>query len=94
MPCSLLLPPQVCVQGIPWKYTWKELKELLAECGEVERADVMSAPDGRSKVRIPIQASKQQQRQLFQQTSQQQQQVLQHSSRRNYGVQVEARSGY
>jgi RNA recognition motif-containing protein len=40
---------QVCVQGIPWKYTWKELKELLAECGEVERADVMAAPDGRSK---------------------------------------------
>ncbi|KAF6255147.1 G-strand telomere binding protein 1 [Scenedesmus sp. NREL 46B-D3] len=40
---------QVCVQGIPWKYTWKELKELLAECGEVERADVMTAPDGRSK---------------------------------------------
>lgn len=46
-----LLLPQVCVQGIPWKYTWKELKELLAECGEVERADVMAAPDGRSKVR-------------------------------------------
>lgn len=43
---------QVCVQGIPWKYTWKELKELLAECGEVERADVMTAPDGRSKVRL------------------------------------------
>eukprot|EP00878_Enallax_costatus_P026959 GHUV01028975.1.p1 GENE.GHUV01028975.1~~GHUV01028975.1.p1 ORF type:complete len:138 (-),score=37.01 GHUV01028975.1:660-1073(-) len=40
---------QVCVQGIPWKYTWKELKELLAECGEVDRADVMTAPDGRSK---------------------------------------------
>jgi hypothetical protein len=38
------------VQGIPWKYTWKELKDLLAECGEVERADVMAAPDGRSKV--------------------------------------------
>jgi RNA recognition motif-containing protein len=49
--------PQVCVQGIPWKYTWKELKELLAECGEVERADVMSAPDGRSKVRFHSQRS-------------------------------------
>jgi hypothetical protein len=47
----LFVLPQVCVQGIPWKYTWKELKELLAECGEVERADVMTAPDGRSKVR-------------------------------------------
>jgi len=40
---------QICVQGIPWKYTWKELKDLLAEVGEVERADVMMAPDGRSK---------------------------------------------
>ncbi len=49
-PAVLLLLPQVCVQGIPWKYTWKELKDLLAECGEVERADVMTAPDGRSKV--------------------------------------------
>lgn len=40
---------QVCIQGIPWSYTWKELKELVAECGEVERADVMTSPDGRSK---------------------------------------------
>jgi RNA recognition motif-containing protein len=40
---------QICVQGIPWKYTWKELKDLFAEIGEVERADVMFAPDGRSK---------------------------------------------
>jgi RNA recognition motif-containing protein len=49
--CYFSVMLQVCVQGIPWKYTWKELKELLAECGEVERADVMTAPDGRSKVR-------------------------------------------
>lgn len=40
---------QICVQGIPWKYTWKELKDLFTESGEVERADVMTAPDGRSK---------------------------------------------
>jgi RNA recognition motif-containing protein len=40
----------VCVQGIPWKFTWKELKDLFAEIGEVERADVMYSPDGRSKV--------------------------------------------
>lgn len=46
---SMLLS-QVCVQGIPWKYTWKELKDMFTECGEVERADVMTAPDGRSKV--------------------------------------------
>ena len=40
---------QVCVQGIPWAYTWAELKDLFAEIGGVERADVMQAPDGRSK---------------------------------------------
>lgn len=48
--CMCCVCLQVCVQGIPWKYTWKELKELLAECGEVERSDVMTSPDGRSKV--------------------------------------------
>jgi RNA recognition motif-containing protein len=40
---------QICVQGIPWKYTWQELKDMFVEVGEVERADVMQAPDGRSK---------------------------------------------
>jgi hypothetical protein len=43
-------PPQICVQGIPWKYTWQDLKTLFEPVGEVERADVMQAPDGRSKV--------------------------------------------
>jgi hypothetical protein len=42
---------QVCIQGIPWKYTETELGELVAECGEVEKAEVMTSPDGRSKVR-------------------------------------------
>lgn len=46
-----LVHTQICVQGIPWKYTWKELKDLFTESGEVERADVMTAPDGRSKAR-------------------------------------------
>lgn len=49
---ALLQLPQVCIQGIPWKFTWKELKELVEECGEVERADVMTSQDGRSKVRL------------------------------------------
>jgi hypothetical protein len=60
-PCATPPPPprpscphQVCVQGIPWAYTNKELGELLAECGEVERADVMLSPDGRSKVRARV----------------------------------------
>ena len=39
------------MQGIPWKYTWKELKDMFAEVGEVAHADVMFSPDGRSKVR-------------------------------------------
>jgi len=40
---------QIVVQGIPWSYTWKELKELFAEYGEVERADVVMGADGRSR---------------------------------------------
>jgi RNA recognition motif-containing protein len=40
---------QVCIQGIPWKYTETELGDLVAECGEVEKAEVMTSPDGRSK---------------------------------------------
>jgi RNA recognition motif-containing protein len=41
---------QIVVQGIPWKFDWEALKQLFAECGEVERADIMYSPDGRSKV--------------------------------------------
>jgi len=44
------------VQGIPWKYTWQELKDLFVTVGEVERADVMFSPEGRSKVRSGAQA--------------------------------------
>jgi RNA recognition motif-containing protein len=40
---------QVCIQGIPWKYTEAELGELVGECGEVEKSEVMTSPDGRSK---------------------------------------------
>jgi hypothetical protein len=40
----------VCIQGIPWKYTEAELGELVGECGEVEKSEVMTSPDGRSKV--------------------------------------------
>jgi hypothetical protein len=38
------------VRGIPWAYTWKELKDMFAEIGEVERADVVYGEDGRSRV--------------------------------------------
>ncbi len=38
------------VQGIPWKYTADDLKALFPDSGEVETADVMFSPEGRSKV--------------------------------------------
>lgn len=40
---------QVVVQGIPWAFTWKELKDLFAEESSVERADVAMGHDGRSR---------------------------------------------
>ena len=40
---------QVVVQGLPWSYTWKELRPLFDEYGEVERADVVIGRDGRSR---------------------------------------------
>lgn len=40
---------QIVVQGIPWKYTWKELKDLFMSTSEVERADVVFGNDGRSR---------------------------------------------
>lgn len=39
------------VQGIPWSYTWKEVKDMFAPVGDVERADVAIGHDGRSRVR-------------------------------------------
>ncbi|EFJ43447.1 hypothetical protein VOLCADRAFT_109965 [Volvox carteri f. nagariensis] len=40
---------QIVVQGIPWSYTWRELKDMFAEIGNVERADVVTSSDGRSR---------------------------------------------
>ncbi|GIL43820.1 hypothetical protein Vafri_1422 [Volvox africanus] len=40
---------QIVVQGIPWAYTWRELKDMFAEIGSVERADVVTGYDGRSR---------------------------------------------
>ncbi len=39
------------MRGIPWAYTWRELKDLFAEIGDIERADVVYGDDGRSRVR-------------------------------------------
>lgn len=41
---------QVVVRGIPWSYTWKELKDMFTEFGaDVDRADVVYGDDGRSR---------------------------------------------
>jgi RNA recognition motif-containing protein len=43
-------PQQIVVQGIPWAYTQQELKDLFTDIGNVDTAEVMMSPDGRSKV--------------------------------------------
>lgn len=40
---------QIVVQGIPWAYTWRELKDMFVEIGNIERADVATGYDGRSR---------------------------------------------
>lgn len=40
---------QIVIQGIPWSYTWRELKDLFADIGDVERADIAQGADGRSR---------------------------------------------
>lgn len=50
--CMLLFYLQIVVQGIPWAYTWRELKDMFAETNNVERADVVTGYDGRSRVRV------------------------------------------
>ena len=41
---------QVVVRGIPWSYTWRELKDMFNEIGDLDRADVVYGEDGRSRV--------------------------------------------
>lgn len=42
---------QVVVRGIPWSYTWKELKDMFVDLvADVDRADVVYGDDGRSRV--------------------------------------------
>jgi hypothetical protein len=44
---------QVVVQGLPWAYTWAELKDMFSDIGDLERADVQIGHDGRSRVSAP-----------------------------------------
>ncbi|KAL9183998.1 hypothetical protein ACHAXT_002084 [Thalassiosira profunda] len=40
---------QLFVGNLSWQSGWQDLKDLFREYGEVERADVVSGPDGRSR---------------------------------------------
>jgi len=40
---------QVVVHGLPWSYTWKELRPIFEGCGTIVRADVVYGRDGRSR---------------------------------------------
>eukprot|EP01024_Parvocaulis_polyphysoides_P022643 TRINITY_DN20_c0_g1_i1.p3 TRINITY_DN20_c0_g1~~TRINITY_DN20_c0_g1_i1.p3 ORF type:complete len:222 (-),score=55.25 TRINITY_DN20_c0_g1_i1:1579-2244(-) len=40
---------QVVVHGLPWRYTWKDLKDMFNEIGQVDFAEVMMDDQGRSK---------------------------------------------
>lgn len=40
---------QVVVHGLPWSFTWKELKPIFENCGTIVRADVVYGRDGRSR---------------------------------------------
>ncbi|GAB4819234.1 hypothetical protein N2152v2_006280 [Parachlorella kessleri] len=47
----------VVVHNLPWDCTWQQLKDAFADCGEIERADVVFDSRGRSRgfgiVRFP-----------------------------------------
>lgn len=40
---------QLVLHGLPYRYTWQDIKDMCREAGPVVRADVMSNPDGSSK---------------------------------------------
>lgn len=41
---------QVVVHGLPWAFTSEQLHELFAECGTIEKAEVIYGRDNRSRV--------------------------------------------
>lgn len=42
---------QVVVHGLPWSFTSEQLHELFADCGTIEKAEVIYGRDNRSRVR-------------------------------------------
>ena len=45
------------VHNLPFELTWQELKDHMKTAGNVTRADVLSRPDGSSKVNLCRRAS-------------------------------------
>ena len=43
------LTVQVVVHNLPWDCTWQQLKDAFADCGEIDRADVVFDSRGRSR---------------------------------------------
>jgi RNA recognition motif-containing protein len=54
---------QVVVHGLPWSYTWKELRPMFEGVGEIVRADVVYGRDGRSRGYGTVQFSSQEEAQ-------------------------------
>ncbi len=42
---------QVCVLGLPWEYSARDVRALLEGAGHVERVEVLYRNDGKSEVR-------------------------------------------
>ena len=40
---------QVVVHNLPWDCTWQQLKDAFADCGDIDRADVVFDSRGRSR---------------------------------------------
>ena len=50
-PDAPVIPAQVVVQGLPWKYTSEDLNAMFDDVGQIAEAEVQMGRDGRSRVR-------------------------------------------
>lgn len=50
LPKFVLLQHQVCILGLPWEYTAKDVRALLEGAGHVDKVQVLYRPDGKSEV--------------------------------------------
>lgn len=51
---SVLVAPQVVVQGLPWAYTQEQLTPMFQQFGKIVSAEVVYGRDGRSRVRFKL----------------------------------------